>query len=95
MSPETTPAQLHVYEDADISNWVVAASVDDAVTVMLELWGGTVADYEPFDFTALADDAPLSIWDGEDGPGSGTKVTKTCAEWIAEQGRGWLAGTDF
>jgi hypothetical protein len=87
-------AVLHVFEGE--CDWIVARDLDDAWAVALEQWGGVMSDYgERDDFAQLPNDQPLSIWDGEDGPGTGTKVTKTCAEWIAEHGRGWLCGTEF
>jgi hypothetical protein len=89
----TAAPALHVY--ADEYNWIIAHSVDDAWAVALELWGGVMSDYgDRDDFAPLPDDSPLPIWDSEI-PGEGVQITKTCAEWIAERGRGWLCGTEF
>lgn len=47
--------------------------------------------------TPLPDDSTLRIVCDEHGEISdnGTSITKTCAEWIAKEGRGMLASSEY
>ena len=88
------PATMHVFKN-EITEWVIAESPEDAVAVFLEHVGGTREDHEDydFDFVQCPDGEPLTIRT-DDGPAGTERRTQTCAEWAAEEGRGFLASTE-
>lgn len=85
---------LHAYKGE--VDWVVAESPEEAAILAQELYGPS-SDPEGHDtpghWTQVADDKPLAILDTEDP--KGPKTTKTCAEWIASNGRGLLCTTEW
>lgn len=79
-------------------DWIVAETPQEALELLAKHGGwssaeewledhGVASAEEEFD--ALRDSHSLTI-DCED-----EKVTKTCAEWCAENGKGYLAGTNW
>ena len=91
--------KLHVFEIGP--DTVIAYDVDDAWTVWSEQSGEDRDDYETYDDPVLLpDDKTLSIWCDADGiaepNGDGADtVERTCAEWIAREGRGFLCSTEY
>ncbi|HBU30655.1 MAG TPA: hypothetical protein DEB56_14775 [Thiobacillus sp.] len=94
---------MHVYSDNDCV-WVVAESKLDACKAYAEFCGyEDVAEateecgdgFDPSNWSELPDDSPLSIVEDEDDlPCADAFRTMTCAEWVAEQGRGFLCTTE-
>lgn len=89
-------ADLHVY--CDDYEWWVATDAEDAAAQQRQATGLTVQDQTDMGeaspgerFQQLDDDADLTIVLDE---GSGERVTKTCRAWAAENGRGYLCGTE-
>ena len=90
---------MHVYHDD--CDWFVAADFEDLRKVKSEYLTGKPDEPwdphgdmgEPDDFEMLPDDKVISVLD-EDGPKPG-KHTKTAAEWVAANGRGFLCSTEF
>lgn len=88
--------ELHVFFDLE-STWVVARDETDAMAVWCELTGEDAVDYPDIEWVPCGDDSTLTIQVDEageisDGPYS---LTKTCAEWAAHNGRGFLAAEDY
>jgi hypothetical protein len=85
-------SDLHVFKcDAGgIIDWVVAASADDATAVMAEQSGGDWDEAIKPAWLQLPDDEEMRITVEDEG-----KVAKTCAEWARENGRGFLASTEY
>lgn len=84
-------ADLHVF--ANDCEWYVAADLDDALAAQREFTGFTEDDQERDEWDQLDDESSLNVHmeiDGED-----ELVTKTCREWAAEKGRGFLCTTEF
>jgi hypothetical protein len=77
---------LRVYAN-DVVDWVIASSPEDADAVCREHTGDT--DDDPHNWTVCADDHVLPIHTDD-----GT-IEKTCAEWVAEHGRGFLCSTEY
>lgn len=84
--------ELHVYKSDDA--WVVAKSPEEAA----RLWGKCIGDdpryYPELKFEQLPDDSELTLLEDEfdeEGEASPVQVTKTCAEWAKENGRGVLS----
>ena len=81
----------------DVTDWVIAESAADARVVMNEHIGPGYPGEDddqiaPEDeWTPEPDDKTLEIRT-DDGRGV---VKKTCAEWVAESGRGFLASTEY
>jgi hypothetical protein len=97
--PDLTPADLHVWEDSDCV-WVVAADARDAAIAYAEFCGyddpagqiGLPGTYiNPDDWGMVPDDSELEIDRGDEGI---DLETQTCAQWVAEQGRGFLCTTE-
>lgn len=82
--------ELKVYRN-DVIEWVIARSPEDAAELVKEYAGEPDSDDEPATWRALPDDKVLAIGDED----SGTVATKTCAEWVASNGRGFLASTEY
>lgn len=84
---------LHVFHNG--TDWYVAESAEDASRVAEDHYTCDAADVgaEPGDLEQLPDDKPLTILDTENHEGPST--TKTCAEWCASNGRGFLGSTEF
>lgn len=71
-------------------DWVVATSAEDARDVACALSGERIEDYDAGDWEFCAPGSTVTIR-GEDGaPGE----TRTCAEWVARNGRGFLCSTE-
>lgn len=97
------PPELHVYAN-EATEWYVAKSAADAVTLMCELSGENPEDFIPDDeFEEWPDDKPLKIWFDQpdlpkalpDGATQEPKdgiiyVSATCAAWAKHNGRGFL-----
>lgn len=84
-------ADLHVFtNDAE---WYVAESLEDALAAQREQTGFTAEDQEPSEWGQLDDDGLLSIRVDEEC--AEPAVSKTCREWAAEKGRGFLCSTEF
>lgn len=80
---------LNVYKNE--TDWVVAESKEDASKVWCETSGAEFFDENWQGEWEMMDPAStISIIDDE-----GKKVTKTCQEWIAENGRGFLCSTEW
>lgn len=71
-------------------HWVIASSRDDAMAVMREsaMWeemdSGDGAVLE-----ALSPESVLTVNEDEE------RISRSCGEWVAAEGRGYLAGTCF
>lgn len=82
---------LGVYRN-DVIDWVIAESPEDATRVWEECMGDTWENCtgdDPPEWVRLPDDHALRI------DNDGTIVEKTCAEWVREQGRGFLGSTEY
>jgi hypothetical protein len=84
-------ADLHCFSD-DVDT-VIAASVEDADAAYDE-WAGGDTGQERARWTQLPDDKPLTITVDPE-LNRGRRVTKTCAEWVASNGRGFLCSTEY
>lgn len=89
-------ADLHVFtDDADK---VVAASLEDAMAVLRE-YGLT--DPDPEGYEQMDDADTVEIWCDANGvptePDSdgSALLSKTCAEWAAARGRGFLCTSEY
>ena len=87
-------SELQVFHDG--YDWVIAASAEDAAALLTESRG----DDPPIlaaEFTAMAPDAKLGVLCNERGKPDdhGIGVTKTCAEWVEQEGRGILCSRDY
>ena len=88
---------LHVWHNG--YDWVVATTAEDARAVEHEVSLGGVCshddacDCEGDGWEQWPDDKTVTIHDldGDEGP----TQTKTCAEWVAQQGRGFLCSTEY
>jgi len=82
--------RLHVYRN-HVTDWFVARSPEDAVKMAREYYAEclTEAQKDWLDFEQEPDDKAITCHtdDGE--------VTRTCAEWAAENGPGFLFSTEF
>lgn len=84
----TKMSTLKVWRN-DVTDWVVASSPKDADAVCLEHTGDHPDD--PHEWEALEDDKTLAITDDWDGK----ITTRTAAEWVASNGRGFLCSTEY
>ncbi len=90
--------QLKVFSvyDGGECVWAITDDPEKARTISREYLRDSAhpEDYEGEDesITEMLPDAPLTLTISDDDP---TKVTRTCAEWIADQGEGFLATTCF
>lgn len=86
--------ELHVFEMSTGCDFVVAADDDDAWSVWCEFTGEDRADYEEGDdWERKPGDESMTIR-GECGDAKSERRTMTCAEWAAENGRGFLSSTE-
>ena len=98
---DTRPAAvpLHVFTMLIGPDTVVARDFDDAWTVWAEAYGEDRADYEEHDqWRRRPDGERLSIINEDRAsvsPDEWTRTTKTCGEWAAENGRGFLCSTEY
>jgi hypothetical protein len=85
-------SDLHCFTD-DVDTYV-ATSTGDAMALQREQHGMREGDQDPEAWEQIEDSEPLTIipdpYDAIE-----VKVTKTCAEWIAERGRGFLCSTEW
>lgn len=82
---------LHVFTN-DVE-WYVASTLDDALAAQRENTGFDAQDQDREEWGQLDDESPLSVFMDEDC--SEPAVSKTCREWAAERGRGFLCSTEF
>lgn len=87
-------SKLSVYRN-DVIDHVIAESEEDALAVLLETgcYGSSADDLTETAtvFERVPDDKVIAI-DMQDG---GPKQFKTAAEWIAQEGRGFLCSTEY
>lgn len=84
---------LHVYQNG-ARDWFVAESIDEAQKMYREFSRNTGCDDDElyFDFKQCVDEKVLGIlMDDVDS----SKVSKTCAEWCASHGKGFLCTENF
>ena len=82
---------LGVYRN-NVIDWVIAESPEDAARAWEEHMGVSwddATDDGPPEWVRLPDDQVLRINE------EGTVVEKTCAEWVRDQGRGFLGSTEY
>lgn len=89
---------LHVFTDR--TDFYVASSVDDVLALWVELTGDDPGYFEREEWNQEPDDRQMTIWCEDDQPtephSDGAElVTKTCSEWAASNGRGFLASTEY
>jgi len=75
---------LHVWSADDGEEFVIAETEEDALAVLVEAVGPVSVD--PIAWEQLPDDRPFTMREED-----GSRVTKTCAEWCTEVGRGYFA----
>ena len=100
---------LHVFtNDTDT---VIAENLDDVRSIIEARYGSTLESegWSLDDWEQLADDRPLTIVDNEGdlakrgetvipppmGVDAYPRVTKSCAEWVKSDGRGFLCSTEY
>jgi hypothetical protein len=83
-------ADLHCFTN-EIDTYV-AASLEDALAAEREHTGMRPEDQDPETWEQLAEDHELGIWLDEE---LKNHATKTCAEWAAERGRGFLCTSEY
>ena len=92
-------ADLHVWEDGDCV-WVVAESAEDAAIAYAEFCGyddprGEIgkpgSDVVPENWSMVPDTTSMKVARDDDGK---DVTTQTCAEWVQENGRGFLCTTE-
>ncbi len=95
---------LQVWTDG--TDWYVAEDIDDIRACVIEQHGSW-EEWEDREWTALPADKVISIHDSDGdlrrrgiatttNPISGLEVVeRTCAEWIASEGRGMLCSTEY
>lgn len=86
---------LHVFKN-DVVDWFVAETAEEAKRLSIAYAKECGIDVELYDvddnmFTQERDDKRLTINDDSE---SG-KTTKTCAEWAAQNGKGFLCSTEY
>lgn len=92
---------MHVFTIGE--DMVVAADAADAFEAWLEFTDRRAENVDETvdDVSQLEDERPVEIWVNADGhPGevdgiNGETVTKTSAEWAAQEGRGFLCSPNF
>lgn len=85
-------ADLQVWHDGQ--DWAIAESADEAASMVAKMTGHD--ELTGAAFKALAPDFRLGILCVNGKPDDhGVGVRKTCAEWIAQQGKGILCSKDF
>jgi hypothetical protein len=83
-------SELHVFKN-DVTEWVVAASPEDATQVLLELGTSLSLEELDTDWVLLPDDATLPMNNDDDDE----RETKTCGEWASSHGRGLLGSSEY
>ena len=84
---------LHVFYNGD--DLVVGASAEDAKFLMIEEMGHSAEEIAEFDQWPDDKELTLRYEDAEDAPEGRMSCRQTCAEWIKENGRGYLGGESF
>ena len=83
------------HADAGSGEWVVSVSAEDAAAVYQEYMGPTYVlteeDPQPADWRPLSGAGMLTITSDE----TGKRDKKTCAEWVAANGRGFLCSGNY
>jgi hypothetical protein len=86
-------SKLHVFSDGDDVDRYVAYDAADAHALQLETIGEHCAELD--DWHALPGDKKITIeFDDESAQGLIGSHTKTCDEWIAIMGRGFLCSSE-
>ncbi len=80
---------LSVWTDGE--DWVVAESAEDATAIWTEHYGEPA---EELHWKRWDDVRTLSVFDFDE-DGNVHKVMRPCAEWIAQNGRGWLCSVNY
>jgi hypothetical protein len=88
-------APLRVYHDGE-ADWYVARSARDAAAMQRQSSGLSRRDQE-WEFCALPDDRELTILVDDRGQITdfGERLTLTCAQWVARNGRGILCSLEY
>ena len=79
----------HVFHNE--TEWFVAETADEALTLSMNESGLTSEDMEDDPFFQLPDDSELTIIDVDDNQ----KFTKTCRQWADESEPGFLCSTEW
>lgn len=72
---------------------VIAYDREDAIALWAENIGEDPDFYDPTEWERLPDDKPVRIYEDDDT--SKPPTEKMPAEWIAQNGRGFLCSTEF
>ena len=80
---------LSVWSDGE--DWVVAESAEDATAIWTEHYGEPA---EELYWKRWDDGRTLSVFDFDEDDNV-HKVMRPCAEWIAQNGRGWLCSVNY
>jgi hypothetical protein len=86
---------FHVY--TNVTDFIVAESLDECWQLFEKHTGERRVDYEEGDpFGRLVDEMPIKILCENGRPSdSGEFATKTAAEWVAQEGKGFLCSTEY
>jgi hypothetical protein len=89
-------AALHVFTD-EVDSYV-AENLEEAMAAQRAHAGLLVEHQDPAAWEQCPDERELAIHTDENGNaahGDAPLVTKTCAEWAAANGRGFLCSTEY
>ncbi len=78
--------------------WVIAESLEDALKIVKETTGYEYEAEEIEECGELPDETTVRIWWEDDQIaeiGNGKLIEKTCAEWIEQEGRGYLCASEM
>jgi hypothetical protein len=88
--------ELHVFTDDDGIDTVIAESAEDAMLVWLEQTWEPSSDHPNKKWIQRPDMDELTVVDNDGEWGkSGRGYTRTCQEWAASQGRGFLCSSEY
>lgn len=93
-TPTKQPEAALVVWRLDQTDSVVARSPEDAWQVWVSTNGEDRADYAHLEWERMPDEMELTITD-DNLPRDQRKQTKTCGEWAASNGRGFLCSTEW
>ena len=78
------------------TDWVIAYSKEDAITIFCEHLGENREDYDDFlEWETVPLHKELSFHDENVSDNKDTIRTKTTKEWIKEFGRGFMMSTEY